>query len=87
MKTYRSYTVMMLACLLPDNECSRDMVNMILDYAKDKHIPPKARLRIDDQDNNGNTCLHFASLRDNMKVCQTLIEIEGANPHLTNFSG
>ena len=87
MKTYRSYTVMMIACLLPENEYSRDMVNMILDYAKDRSIPAKAKLNINDQDNNGNTCLHFAALRDNVKLCRVLIEVEKANPLLTNFFG
>ena len=75
----------MIACLLVENELSCDMVSMILDYAKDKEIPAKAKLKIDDQDANGNSCLHFAALRDNLKVCQTLINLEGANPLLTNF--
>jgi len=48
MKTYSGYNALMSACLIEEEDLSRDMVNMILDYAKDKEIPAKAKLKIDE---------------------------------------
>ena len=40
----------MIACCIVDPKHSLDMLNMILDYSKDKDIPEKLKIKVDDQD-------------------------------------